>query len=98
MIYIVEVPHQGRPHAWFAFDRKDFVLKIRALWPEADEDFDECAAAISRDVKAYRIHLNEDLAIFALQKDPLLDPREAFYAHMAFREQLIAMDAMEEDI
>ena len=29
---------------------------------------------------------------------PLLDPTEQFYAHMALREQLIAMEAMEEDM
>lgn len=31
MIYIVEVPHQGRPHAWFAFDREDCVRKVQAV-------------------------------------------------------------------
>ena len=30
MIYIVEIPHQKRPHAWFAFSRDDFVRKVRA--------------------------------------------------------------------
>jgi hypothetical protein len=42
--------------------------------------------------------MHDELAIGALQSDPILDPKEAFYAHMALRQQLISMDAMEEDI
>lgn len=100
MIYIVEIPHQGRPHAWFAFDRNDFVRKVRATHesnPPA-EDFDDCVGVLEGALKACRIYLYDELAIRALQTDPLLDPKEGFYAHMALREQLIAMEAMEEDI
>jgi len=42
--------------------------------------------------------LDDEDAIAALQRDPLLDPTEHFYAHMALREQLIALEAMEEDM
>lgn len=31
MIYIVEIPHQGRPHAWFAFDPADFMRKVQVF-------------------------------------------------------------------
>lgn len=100
MIYIVEFPHQGRAHAWFAFDRHDFVLKVHAREGRAEgmEHFDACVAALASTLKACRIYLDEEQAIGALQSDPLFDPREGFYAHMALREQLIAMEAMEEDI
>lgn len=106
MIYIVEFPHAGRAHAWFAFDRKDFILKVRALrtegpgvmQAESDDEFDASVAELAQDLKACRIYLNEGLAISALARDPLYDPKDGFYAHMALREQLIAMDAMEEDI
>lgn len=100
MIYVVEFPHQGRAHAWFAFDRDDFVRKVQATHgpdPTAD-DFDANVAVLERALKACRIYLHEESAIRALQGEPLLDPRTGFYAHMALREQLIAMDAMEEDI
>jgi hypothetical protein len=158
MIYVVEIPHQGRPHAWFAFDRDDFVRKVRAT--RAREDwvihealsvrervaacgtdtpdavrrhaalldlahihgwdaplyradpllgqgvlqadpvaaFDACVAALAHDLKTCRVHLTDEQAIAALKRDPLYDPDEGFYAHMALRQQLIAMDAMEEDI
>lgn len=100
MIYVVEFPHQGRPHAWFAFNRDDFVRKVQATHGsgQASEDFDASVAVLERDLKACRIYMHDELAIRALQNDPLLDPKEAFYAHMALRQQLIAMDAMEEDI
>jgi hypothetical protein len=114
MIYIVEIPHQKRPHAWFAFSREDFVLKVRATHgPKADQprldqprldqpgaanEFDACVAALAHDLKDYRVHLSDELAIGALQSDPLYDKHDGFYAHMALREQLVAMDALEDDL
>lgn len=158
MIYIVEFPHQGRAHAWFAFNRDDFVRKVHAIraregwvihealsvrervaacgtdtpdvaqthaalfalahvhgWDaplyradhvlgqgvlqaEPVDAFDACVGALAQDLKTCRVHLSDEQAIAALQRDPLYDPDEGFYAHMALREQLIAMDAMEEDI
>jgi hypothetical protein len=109
MIYIVEIPHQKRPHAWFAFSREDFVLKVRAIHgPKADQprldqlgaanEFDACVAALAYDLKDYRVHLSDELAIGALQSDPLYDKYDGFYAHMALREQLVAMDALEDDL
>jgi hypothetical protein len=160
MIYIVEFPHQGRAHAWFAFNRDDFVRKVRAIraregWvifdalsararlaacgmqpesPDASrmhadlfalagangwdvplyradhvlgqgvlqaepvDEFDASVGALVQELQTCRVHLSDEQAISALQRDPLYDPDEGFYAHMALREQLIAMDAMEEDI
>jgi hypothetical protein len=104
MIYIVEIPHQKRPHAWFAFSREDFVLKVRATHgpqmdpPGAENEFDACVAVLAHDLKDYRVHLSDELAIGALQSDPLYDKYDGFYAHMALREQLVAMDALEDDL
>ena len=30
MIYVVEFPEQGKPHAWFAFEYQDFARKVYA--------------------------------------------------------------------
>jgi len=160
MIYVVEFPHQGRAHAWFAFNRDDFVRKVRAIrtregWvifealsaqqrlaaagmsPESPsaaqthaelfalanthgwdaplyradhvygqgvlqaepvDEFNASVGALVQDLKTCRVHLSDEQAIDALQRDPLYDPDEGFYAHMALRQQLIAMDAMEEDL
>jgi hypothetical protein len=104
MIYIVEIPHQKRPHAWFAFSREDFVLKVRATHGQkldqfaAANEFDACVAALVHDLKECRVYLSDELAIGALQSDPLYDKYDGFYAHMALREQLVAMDALEDDL
>ena len=160
MIYVVEFPHQSRPHAWFAFNRDDFVRKVQAtraregwvifealsgrerlaacgLTPESPDAaqahaelfalasthgwdaplyradhvfgqgvlqaepvdaFEASVGALTQDIKTCRVHLTDEQAIAALQRDPLYDPDEGFYAHMALRQQLIAMDAMEEDL
>ncbi|MDP2026619.1 hypothetical protein [Sulfuriferula sp.] len=160
MIYIVEIPHQKRPHAWFAFSREDFVRKVRAtraregwvifetlsarerlaalgmqpgtpdaaqmhadlfelarnhgwdtplyradhvfgqgVWQaEAVDEFEACVDTLAHDLKTCRVHLSDELAIGALQSDPLYDKYEGFYAHMALREQLVAMEALEDDL
>ncbi|WP_290868488.1 hypothetical protein [Aquabacterium sp.] len=33
MIYVVELPHEGDPSAWFAFDAEDFFRKVAAADP-----------------------------------------------------------------
>jgi hypothetical protein len=65
---------------------------------EPIDEFEASVAAVAQGLKACRVFLDDEDAIDALQRDPLLDPTDHFYAHMALREQLIAMEAMEEDI
>ena len=36
MIYVVEIPHEGRPFSWFAFDRDDLARKVRAAKESGD--------------------------------------------------------------
>ena len=106
MIYVVEFPHHGPARAWFAFGREDFILKVRATCAHDAMDialdpadtFDASVVTLARGLKACRVFLDDEDAINALQRDPLLDPSGHFHAHMALREQLIAMEAMEEDI
>jgi hypothetical protein len=43
MIFVVEVPHEGHPHAWFAYESDDLLGKIAAEDAfEAWEIFDQC--------------------------------------------------------
>ncbi len=45
MIYVVELPEQGDPRAWFAYDDEDFARKVAASDPlEAWEIHDELTA------------------------------------------------------
>ena len=44
MIYVVELPEEGKPRAWFAYDDEDFSRKVAASdplqpWEIHDEDY-----------------------------------------------------------
>lgn len=160
MIYVVEVPPEGRAHAWFAFSREDLAQKVHAArkrdgWtifeaatprqllesrgktPDsagAAEEFpelfalaetqgwettlyradyllgqgkyqaepvaelDACLAAIKHNLQTCRVYLSDEEAAAQLYRDPLYDGREGFYAHMALREQLIALEVISDDL
>lgn len=34
MLYVVEIPHEGRPKSWFAFDQDDLMRKVHAAKTE----------------------------------------------------------------
>ncbi|UZR27265.1 hypothetical protein [Methylococcus mesophilus] len=160
MIYIVEVTAPGKANAWFAFDREDFSLKVRAAkeregrvifaaatprglleaagftpdspeagashgwifeladkhgWDtelyRADEllgegvyesepvsEFEACVAALAEGLEGCRVYLSDQSAMNALYGDPFYQGREGFPAHMALREQLIAMEVISDDM
>jgi len=160
MIYVVEVPSEGKARAWFAFDEEDLARKVyaskqRDAWaifesstprqslgihgklPEtrgaAEEhadifkladaygwdavlyradyllgheryqtepvaELDACFAAIKHDLKSCRIYMSDEVASTELYRDPLYSGREGFIAHMALREQLIAMEVISDDL
>ena len=162
MIYVVEIPQEGRPFAWFAFDVEDLSRKVHAakvndprtvyaclspreqlaanglehspeqpavrsaapeifhladshgwdtplyradyllapeLWQsEAVSELEACVAAVAEGKLHCRVYLSDQAAASALYQDPLYQGREGFYAHMALREQLIAMEAISDDL
>lgn len=158
MIYVVQMPKTGRPHAWFAFDKDDFKRKVKAScdddrvifrattarevlteagldpdWPTAASDFPEVyeaaarkgwgaavyradyftggprytvepideweayAAAIGQPDDDCRIYGSDESAVNALYHDPFFQKRESFYAQLALRDQLIALEVIAED-
>lgn len=148
MILALEIPHEGRPRCWFAFDETDFVGKVRAAraniggvifsectprqlpatcevdssdlaarfgWDtllyradylvapahyqtEEISEFIASAAALAHGLKACRVYPDEELAMEALHSEPLYSGREGFYAHMALRDQLIALEVLSDDL
>lgn len=159
MILIMELPHQGKPTCWFAFDEQDFVRKteltlrsrldgvihaevtprellaqrgavpdtatavhadIRALAEEhgwdtalyradylvapghyqldAIDDFMAYVAALAHTLHTCRMYPDEETAVLALENDPLYAGREGFAANMALRQQLIALEALSDDL
>ena len=160
MIYVVEVPAEGKARVWFAFDEEDLARKVyaskqREAWVifesatprqsleahgkmpatqgAAEEHADifkladaygwdvvlyradyllghgryqtepvaevaACLAAVKHDLKTCRIYPSDEVAATELYRDPLFGGREGFVAHMALREQLIAMEVISDDL
>ncbi len=153
MIHVVEVPWEGRPQAWFAFDEDDLIGKIQTRrivagrqihmiatarellaasgadsppdWIAdlaAQHDWDTPLyradallepghyqrepvsllhahlAALAAPLQRCRVHPNDESALEALHGDPVYQGREGFYAHMALREQLIALEVLADDL
>lgn len=160
MILTVEIPHEGRPSCWFAFDEDDFIRKARVAWQSADgivfgsatprellaargcppdapgiadlhadllrlattygwdtllyradyllpaghyqieavTEFVAHVAAVAQGLKTCRVYLDEEQAMDALYSDSLYAGKQGFHAHMALREQLIALEVMSDDL
>ncbi len=160
MILTLEVPQQGKPSCWFAFNEEDFIRKVqvtrsaadgvifnastprellagRASAPDAPGIRDQHAdlldlatahgwdtllyradyllapghyqieevsafvahvAVTAHGLRTCRVYLDEEQAMDALYNDSLYAGREGFHAHMALREQLIALEVMSDDL
>jgi hypothetical protein len=160
MIITVEVPHNGRPRAWFAFNEDDFIRKVKAQQPPEDavifatmtarellqlsemvsdsavkqthvadvqvladahgwdtplyradhllapgiyqaeevSEFVAHVAAVAQHLQLCRVYQDEEDAMHALYGDPLYAGEPGFYAHMALREQLIALEVIADDL
>jgi hypothetical protein len=160
MILTVEIPHEGKPSCWFAFNEDDFIRKVKVAKGDAagvifsintprellaaqgtvpdaaglhdnqpgivslaneygwdtplyradyllapglyqiDEvsEFVAHVAVVAQGLKACRIYQDEEQAMDSLYKDPLYAGKDGFYAHMALRDQLIALEVMSDDL
>lgn len=86
-------------HGWETpLYRADFLLENTAYQTEELSELDAYAAAIAANLEACRVYLSDNAAVNALYQDPLYQGREGFYAHMALREQLIAMEVISDDL
>jgi len=85
-------------HGWdTVLYRADYLLGEGVYQAEPVSEFDACVAAIARSLRACRVYLSDEAATAALYRDPLYDGREGFHAHMALREQLIALEVISDD-
>ncbi|HUL13680.1 MAG TPA: hypothetical protein VLU73_16135 [Methylococcaceae bacterium] len=78
--------------------RADYLLGEGVYQAEPASEFDACVAAIAHDLRACRVYLSDEAATAALYRDPLYDGPEGFHAHMALREQLIALEVISDDL
>jgi hypothetical protein len=83
MIYVVELPEQGEPRAWFTFDADDLARKLLALPDDGVERI---------------VYWNEAEAVAAFEGgDPLIAGKEGWHARRALYEQLVALEVLADD-
>lgn len=78
--------------------RADYLLGQAVYQSEAVDEFNACLAAVTRGLDAYRVYFSDEEAVAALHRDPLYEGRAGLCAHIALREQLIAQEAMADDL
>lgn len=83
MIYVVELPCQGHPRAWFAYDKEDFVRKMETL---ATPQGERC------------VYWDETEAVAAFEGgDPRIAGKTLWRARRAIYEQLVALEVLADD-
>lgn len=83
MIYVVEIPDQGHPRAWFAYDKEDFAHKMVTLATPQSEHY---------------VYWNEVEAVAAFEgRDLLIADKSMWRARHALYEQLVALDVLTDD-
>jgi hypothetical protein len=78
--------------------RADYLLAPAHYQAEEVSEFVAHVAAVAHDLKACRVYYDEERAMDALHQDSLYAGEDGFYAHMALREQLIALEVLADDL
>jgi hypothetical protein len=83
VIYVVELPEQGAPSAWFSFDADDLACRLLALQSDGVERI---------------VYWNEAEAVAAFEGgDPLIAGKAGWRARRALYEQLVALEVLADD-
>jgi hypothetical protein len=83
VIYVVELPEQGAPSAWFSFDADDLARRLLALQSDGVERI---------------VYWNEAEAVAAFEGgDPLIAGKAGWRARRALYEQLVALEVLADD-
>ena len=96
MIFVLEVPDQAEPSAWFAFDLDDLLRKIETRAPGLLADAE---APTAESASRCRIFWSEAEAMagFEHAADALWQGN-GWRARLALREQLIATEVLADDL
>ncbi|CAL1240577.1 hypothetical protein [Candidatus Methylocalor cossyra] len=86
-------------HGWDTpLYRADYLLGPGVWQVEPVSPLDACRAALAHGRADCRVYLSDEEAVTALYREPCYQGRDGFYAHMALREQLIAMEVIADDL
>ena len=89
----------GEAHGWDTpLYRADALLGAGVYQVEKVEEKDACAAAIAINVDGLcHVLWSDKEAITALDSDPQFDMKTHFYARIALRDQMVSVEALEEN-
>ena len=83
MIYVVELPEQGDPCAWFSFDTDELARRLLDLQSDGVERI---------------VYWSEAEAVAAFEGgDPLIAGKAGWRARRALYEQLVALEVLADD-
>ncbi|MBC7163030.1 MAG: hypothetical protein H5U26_13120 [Immundisolibacter sp.] len=86
-------------HGWDTpLYRADALLGEGIYQAEPVSELRACVAALVDTLQTCRVYPDDQTALDALYRDPLYQGRDGFYAHMALREQLIALEVLADDL
>jgi hypothetical protein len=86
-------------HGWdTALYRADALLGHSSWQAEPVSELRASIAALVDTLQTCRLYPDDDIALDALYRDPLYQGRDGFYAHMALRDQLIALEVLADDM
>lgn len=86
-------------HGWDTMlYRADFLLAPGLYQVDEVSEFVAHVAAVAHSLKTCRVYADEEQAMDALHADPLYADEKGFLAHMALREQLIALEVISDDL
>lgn len=89
----------ARQHGWDTpLYRADALLGEGIYQAEPVSELRACVAALVETLHTCRVYPDDQTALDALYRDPLYQGRDGFHAHMALREQLIALEVLADDL
>jgi hypothetical protein len=108
MIFVVELPQDAAPRAWFAYDAADLLRKVAALdlplLRATHERLGDCepealAEAALRARGDCRVYATEAQAMGAFERhDEPAWQGAGWRARLALREQLVALEVLADDL
>lgn len=78
--------------------RADYLLAPGLYQTDPVSEFVAHVALLAHELRACRVYRDEEQAMDALYRDDIYAGKAGFYAHMALREQLIALEVMSDDL
>jgi hypothetical protein len=83
VIFVVELPEQATPHAWFCYDQDELARRLLERQSDGVERI---------------VYWNESEAVAAFEGgDPLIAGKAGWYARRALYGQLVALEVLADD-